>query len=96
MPEITDATVLRRTIRFAKGEYPEFVAGTRTTIVVTRAVFEAVPGIDGWDFWVYGFRKERPYIRPGGEEDCTRHYTSRYQGGGIPESLHPVFHIARR
>jgi hypothetical protein len=96
MPEITDATVLRRIIRFDEGEYPEFKAGARTTIVVKRAVFEAVPGIVGWDFWVYGFRKERSFVAPGEDESWSRHYSSRYQGGGVPEELHEVFHMAER
>lgn len=93
MPKITDATVLRRTIRYGEGEHPEFKAGARTTIVVRRAVFEAIPGADGWDLWVYGYRKERPWVAPGQEEDWSRHYTART---GVPEELHPVFYSAQR
>jgi hypothetical protein len=83
-------TVLRTTVLLGDGERPEFPAGQRTTLVVTRAVLEDVVG-GTRKLMVYGYCKERPkfyagYDNPGNEPRSYDVYPDRY----CPASLLPL------
>lgn len=62
--EIKKETVLRTTAMFGEGERLAVQTGTRTHLVVTRAVIEDIVG-GGRTIDLYGYRQERPAVYAG-------------------------------